>query len=42
MRRDEEGVTLRLISDRKPHPDAQLVHPGLEDVFLYFFGEAGV
>ena len=42
MRRDEGGVTLRLISDRQPHPDAQLVHPSLEDVFLSFFGEAGV
>lgn len=42
MRRDEGGVTLRLISDRQPHPDAKLVHPCLEDVFLSFFGEAGV
>lgn len=42
MRRDGDGVTLRLISDRQPHPDAQPVHPGLEEVFLSFFGEAGV
>lgn len=42
MRRDEGGVTLRLISDHQPHPDAQLVRPGLEDVFLSFFGEEGV
>ena len=42
MRRDEGGVTLRLISGQKPHPDAQLVRPGLEDVFLSFFGEEGI
>ena len=42
MRRDENGITLRLIALNKPHPDAQLVRPSLEDVFLSFFGEAGL
>lgn len=42
MRRDEDGITLRLIAPYKPHPDAQLVRPSLEDVFLSFFGEAGI
>lgn len=42
MRRDEGGVTLRLISGQKPHPDARPIRPGLEDVFLSFFGEEGI
>ena len=42
MRRDEKGITLRLISDQKPHPNAQLTCPCLEDVFLSFFGEDGL
>ena len=42
MRRDENGIVLRLIAQDKPHSDAQLVRPSLEDVFLSFFGEAGV
>lgn len=42
MHRDGDGITLRLIAQHKPHPDAQLVRPSLEDVFLSFFGEAGI
>lgn len=29
---------LRLLSDRKPHPDADPVTPNMEDVYLHFFG----
>lgn len=42
MRRDQDGITLRLISGQKPHPAARPVRPGLEDVFLSFFGEEGI
>lgn len=39
MRSESYGVELRILSDRKPAPDARSVEPSLEDVFLYYFGE---
>ena len=35
----EHNYALRIISDRKPHPDAQPESPRLEDVYLYYFGQ---
>ena len=34
-------VRLRIVSSNKPHADAVLVKAGLEDLFLYHFGEEG-
>ena len=36
-----EQVRLRLIGDRAPVPGARMAEPGLEDLFLYYFGEKG-
>lgn len=33
------GTELRILSKEKPHPEAVKVTPGLEDVFLSYFGE---
>lgn len=36
----EEGrVRLRIVSDARPAPEARPVEPGLEDLFLYHFGD---
>ena len=32
-------VRLRMIEETAPREDAQIVEPGLEDLFLYHFGE---
>ncbi len=38
--KSEDGhVELRVISPKRPFPDAVRVRPTLEDVFLYYFGE---
>lgn len=39
--RDEQSgkVHIRLLSDTSPMKNAQLVHPGLEDYYLYVFGD---
>lgn len=38
--KSEDGhVELRIISPKRPAPDAEPVRPALEDVFLYYFGE---
>lgn len=40
---EPNGVELRIISEKKPFPDAVMEEANLEDVFLYYFGEkAGV
>ena len=38
MHRDGESV-LRLLSDRKPHPDAAPVTPNMEDMYLKYLGK---
>ncbi len=43
IKSEAHGVELRIISGKKPLPDAVLEEANLEDVFLYYFGEkAGV
>lgn len=39
MKSEAHGVKLRIISDKKPIPNAILEESTLEDVFLYYFGE---
>ncbi len=39
MKSEHHGVELRIISSEKPYETAVCVHPSLEDVFLYYFGE---
>ncbi|MDO4345254.1 MAG: ABC transporter ATP-binding protein [Eubacteriales bacterium] len=39
MKAENHGVDLRIISAKKPCETAICVHPSLEDVFLYYFGE---
>ncbi len=39
MKSENQGVDLRIISAEKPCETAVCVHPSLEDVFLYYFGE---
>ncbi len=39
MAREGEGIRLRILSDTKPHPEAQAVTANLEEVFLYHCGE---
>lgn len=41
VRAEAHGAELRIISAEKPLPDAVMEEPGLEDVFLYYFGETG-
>lgn len=42
LRRGEQGVTLRIVKDGPPLPDAQPCIPTLEDLYLYYFeGEGG-
>lgn len=39
IRNQENGVDLRIVSDRKPAPDAILADVTLEDIYLYFLGK---
>lgn len=39
LHHENNKVRLRIIDDKAPGPDAQTVEPGLEDLFLYYFGE---
>ena len=39
MAREENGIRLRIISEKQPHPDAVPVLANLEEVFLYHCGE---
>ena len=39
IKSESHGVELRIISGKKPLPDAVLEEANLEDVFLYYFGE---
>lgn len=41
VKAEAHGAELRIISSEKPLPDAVITEPGLEDVFLYYFGETG-
>ena len=41
MKSEKGMVELRIIADRPPIPEACVVEPTLEDVFLYYFGEKG-
>jgi len=42
VRRVEEGINVRILSEEMPGEEAQRVNPGLEDVFLYYFGKSQV
>ncbi|GLG01241.1 ABC transporter ATP-binding protein [Alicyclobacillus hesperidum subsp. aegles] len=37
--RTHDGVSLRIVSDQQPLPNAETVTPTLEDLYLYYFGE---
>ena len=39
LRHLENGVELRIVSDRRPAPDAEALEPSLEDIYLYLTGE---
>lgn len=39
MAREEDGIRLRILSEKKPHPEAVPVEANLEEVFLYHCGE---
>ncbi len=39
MAREQDAIRLRILSEHQPHPEAQAVTPGLEEVFLYHCGE---
>lgn len=41
IRHLENGVELRIFSDRRPAPDAEALEPTLEDIYLYLTGEKG-
>lgn len=41
IRHLENGVELRIVSDRRPAPDAEALEPTLEDIYLYLTGEKG-
>lgn len=41
MKSERGMVELRIIADRPPIPEACVIEPTLEDVFLYYFGEKG-
>lgn len=41
IKSDIRGTEIRIISREKPLPDAARAEAGLEDVFLYYFGETG-
>jgi len=40
--REENNYILRIVSEKKPCPEAMPLSPGLEDVYLYHFGEVTV
>ena len=40
--REENSYILRIVSDEKPCQEASPLSPGLEDVYLYHFGEVTV
>lgn len=42
VRRVEEGIDVRILSEELPGKEARRVKPGLEDVFLYYFGKSEV
>ena len=37
--RRSDGVQVRVVSEKQPDPNAQRVHPNLEDAYLYFVGD---
>ncbi len=37
--RRSDGVQVRVVSENQPDPNAQRVHPNLEDAYLYFVGD---
>ena len=39
LHHENDMVRLRMIEETAPGEDAQMVEPGLEDLFLYYFGE---
>lgn len=39
MKSEPQGVLLRIISQKRPLPNAKRTKASLEDVFLYYFGE---
>lgn len=41
VREENEGTYIRLVSENKPTENANLVNAGLEDLYLYYFGEVG-
>lgn len=41
IRHLENGVELRIVSDRRPAPDAEALEPTLEEIYLYLTGEKG-
>lgn len=38
-RAGDGSFQLRILSESKPHPDAQIEIPNLEDLYLYYFDE---
>lgn len=42
VRRVEKGIDVRILSEEIPGEGAEKVKPGLEDVFLYYFGKSEV
>lgn len=38
LKNEKENVVLRIVSKHQPVPGAVLAEPGLEDVYLYYFG----
>ena len=41
LHHENSFVRLRIVADTAPSADARTVQPGLEDLFLYYFGEEG-
>lgn len=41
MRREKEGILLRLVCGKKPAESARLAEATLEDLYLYYFSEKG-
>lgn len=39
LTRGRDGILVRMLSDTPPSLDAKTVRPGLEDVYLHYFGE---
>ncbi|MBQ4448589.1 MAG: ATP-binding cassette domain-containing protein [Clostridia bacterium] len=40
IQKDDRGVSLRILADEAPAPEAEPVAPSLEDYYLHVFGEA--